>query len=61
MIALIGWLIALLMIEKKQNPNFWVLAASIIMLVIFLIPHSLLGSEADYKEINKQQIESTIE
>ena len=61
LIALIGWLIALLMIEKKQNPNFWVLAASIIMLVIFLIPHSLLGSEADYKEINKQQIESTIE
>lgn len=61
LIALIGWLIALLMIKKKQNPNFWVLAASIIMLVIFLIPHSLLGSEADYKEINKQQIESTIE
>ena len=61
LIALLGWLIALLMIKKKQNPNFWVLAASIIMLVIFLIPHSLLGSEADYKEINKQQIESTIE
>ncbi len=61
LIALIGWLIALFMIKKSKNSNLWVIAASILMLIIFLIPHSLLGSEADYKEINKQQIEKNIE
>lgn len=61
LLALIGWLIALFMIKKNYKPNLGVILASIIMLVIFLIPHSLLGSEADYQEINKQQTERSIE
>jgi len=50
-IALIGWLIALIAVIKKgRNGRWWVVFASLIMIVIFLIPHSMHGSEIKYDE-----------
>ena len=48
LIAFIGWIIALIAGRKGRPARGWVLAASILLLIIFLIPHSLLGSELDY-------------
>jgi hypothetical protein len=47
-IGLLGWVIALFVVLKGKPPRLWVLGAAILMLVIYLIPHSLLGSEIDY-------------
>jgi len=47
-VAMIFWLIALWRIKAKNKGRGWVIAASIVTLVIFLIPHSVLGSELDY-------------
>ena len=50
LIAFIGWAIALIAGRKGKPARGWVLAASILLLIIFLIPHSLLGSELDYAD-----------
>ena len=54
LIAMIVWAIALIAGRKGKPAKGWVLAASIVTLVIFLIPHSLLGSELDYSQIENQ-------
>ncbi|MFC2157935.1 hypothetical protein ACFLT9_08875 [Acidobacteriota bacterium] len=53
LIALIAWIIALIMGRKGKPARAWVLGASVILMAIYLIPHSLLGSELDYSQINK--------
>ena len=53
LIAVIAWLMAFFL---KKKSKWWVVVAAVVMLVIYLIPHSVLGSELDYstgKIINK--------
>ena len=52
LIGFIGWLIALIALYKFKNPKRWIAFASILMFIIFLIPHSVLGSELDYNELD---------
>ena len=54
LIGFIGWLLALIALYKFQNPKRWIVFASILMFIIFLIPHSLLGSELDYNELDSK-------
>lgn len=46
--AFIAWTVAAVAVYKSKNPRFWVLAAAILLLITFMIPHSLLGSELNY-------------
>jgi len=52
LIALVAWLVALF--AHHRNPkNRWIfVAAALVMLIIFLIPHSLHGSELDYSTLD---------
>ncbi len=52
LIAMIGWIIALIAGRKGKPARGWVLAAAILLLVVYCIPHSLLGSELDYSKLN---------
>ncbi len=54
LIAMIVWTIAVIAGRKGKQAKGWIIAASIVTLVIFLIPHSLLGSELDYSQIENQ-------
>jgi hypothetical protein len=54
LIGFICWLIALIALYKSKNPGRWIIFSSLIMFIIFLIPHSLLGSELDYNELDKK-------
>jgi hypothetical protein len=56
LIAFIGWVIALIAGRKGKPARGWVLAAAILLLIIFLIPHSLLGSELDYTDTTASQL-----
>ena len=49
LIAFTFWLIALFTNIKKKENKIWVIVASITTLVIFLIPHSLFGSQLNYQ------------
>jgi hypothetical protein len=52
LIAMIGWIIALIMGRKGKPARGWVLGASALLLAVYLIPHSLFGSELDYSKLN---------
>ncbi|MFN2313565.1 MAG: hypothetical protein ABR531_03860, partial [Bacteroidales bacterium] len=47
LIAVIAWVVAVVMNRKRPRPGYTI-AAAIILLLIYSIPHSLFGSELDY-------------
>lgn len=49
LIAMVGWLLACIMNITKLR-RLWILIGALVMLVIFIIPHSVLGSESDYTQ-----------
>ena len=51
LIAFLFWLIALVAGRKGKPARPFVIAASLVTLIVFLIPHSLLGSEFDYSRM----------
>lgn len=48
LIAFIFWIIAVLVNRKKEKPVYTIIA-SVVLLIIFSIPHSLFGSELDFE------------
>ena len=50
LIAFLFWLGAIWAGRGGRKANIWTLAASLVTLVIFLIPHSLMGSEIKYDQ-----------
>ncbi len=49
-IAIIGWLWAYYKIRKGAEPRKWALIGSVILILVYLIPHSVLGSELKYND-----------
>jgi len=50
-VAFIFWLFAFLMGRKGRSARGWVITAAVVTLAIYLIPHSMLGSELDYSKM----------
>lgn len=48
LIALVFWILAVYMNRKERKP-FYVIMASVILLLVYSIPHSLFGSELNYE------------
>ena len=57
LIAFIGWLVALYAVIKLKKPKVWIVVAFIVMILTYLVPHSVLGSELDYNKLDKQKQE----
>ncbi len=61
LIMLIGWLVPLFFVWKKgaleaHPARRWsIVAAAVVMLAAYMIPHSALGSELDYSKLDKQK------
>ena len=51
LVAFLFWVAALVAGRKGRAARPFVIAASLVTLVVFLIPHSLLGSELDYSRM----------
>ncbi len=51
LIAMVGWIWAWMMNRKGKNRSSWIIFSALLMLAIYLIPHSVLGSELDYKKL----------
>lgn len=49
-VAFLFWAYALVKVYKNKYHRGWVFAAAVITLIIFLIPHSMLGSEIDWTQ-----------
>lgn len=54
LVAFLAWVAAAIALERGHHPARWALGAAIVTLVIFLIPHSVLGSELDYEELDRK-------
>ncbi|MGM0612068.1 MAG: hypothetical protein ACQESM_01020 [Bacteroidota bacterium] len=57
LIAFIFWIIAFIVQFRNRNRRGWALVASIVLLIVYMIPHSVLGSEIDYREQEEQKTE----
>jgi len=51
LIAMAGWLVALFMMRKGKQARVWAVAAAILLMAVYSIPHSVLGSELDYSKL----------
>jgi hypothetical protein len=54
--ALLGWIIALIAGRRGKPARGWYLAAFVLTLIVFLIPHSVLGSELDYSQLDEAPV-----
>ncbi|MEI7489882.1 MAG: hypothetical protein WCK92_00645 [Bacteroidota bacterium] len=54
-VGLVFWIIALVVQYFKPGNRSWPVIAGIVFLVVFLIPHSALGSEIDYTKQDPAQ------
>lgn len=55
LIALLGWIAAAFAILRSKHPKAWALTAAVILLAVYLIPHSMFGSELDYNKLDTQK------
>lgn len=53
LVAFLAWGVAVVMLHRGKNAGRWALGAAIVTLIVFLIPHSVLGSELNYEEMDK--------
>jgi hypothetical protein len=53
LVAFIFWVIAFFKLRKNPENRLWPVIASIVMLLVYLIPHSVLGSEIDHTKVPK--------
>lgn len=54
LIAVLGWLLALWAVRKNpdnSSTRWLVVFAAVLMLAVYLIPHSMMGSELDYNSM----------
>lgn len=58
-VAFLFWIVALIGFRKQGRPRFLVIAAVLVTLAVYLIPHSAWGSEIDYTETETSQAVST--
>ena len=52
--AMLVWCVAFWKSRNGKDARYWVLAAVISTLAVYLIPHSVLGSELDYNKVLKK-------
>lgn len=50
-VAFVFWLMAFVAGRKGRRARGWVLTAALVTLAVYLIPHSVLGSELDYSKM----------
>lgn len=56
LLAFLAWLPPLFLTLKNKNPKKWIIFAAVFMVIVFLIPHSLFGSELDYNQVSQKGI-----
>ena len=56
LVSLIIWIIALFVLRKNRENRIWPIIAFLVMLAVFMIPHSVLGSEIDYTKAPATEI-----
>jgi hypothetical protein len=53
LVAFVFWAIAAFRAHKAGKGRTWVIVAAAVTLIVFIVPHSVLGSEIDYRQISE--------
>lgn len=53
LLMVLAWVIAIFKLRKDPTNKVWPVVAAVMVLVVYLIPHSLLGSEIDHTKTMK--------
>lgn len=53
LVAFVMWIVALWRIKKNPNQGWWAVIAAVVLIAVYLIPHSVLGSEIDFTKVPK--------
>jgi hypothetical protein len=56
LVAMIFWVVAIWRSKPPRSGRIWIIVAAIVTLAIYLIPHSVLGSELDFTRMEQQEI-----
>lgn len=57
-VALLFWLIAFFVLLRSKLNRTWPIIASVVLIIVYLIPHSVLGSEIDHtKNPNNTEVQ----
>lgn len=51
LVAFIFWAIAVWRLKKDPTNKWWPIIAAVVLIAVYLIPHSMLGSEIDYTKM----------
>lgn len=54
-VAFLFWLIAWAGLYRRRKNRIWPVVAMVVMLATYLIPHSMMGSELDFRELEEEQ------
>jgi len=54
------WVIAAIALKKSKSPKRWALVAAVLTIAVYLVPHSVLGSELDYSKMDKQPVTEVV-
>lgn len=49
LVTFLFWLFALIKLKKSETNRKWVYIAAAVLIIVFLIPHSMFGSELNYE------------
>ena len=49
---MIFWIVAVWRARNQAKGRIWIIIAAAALLLVYLIPHSVLGSELDYSEMS---------
>jgi hypothetical protein len=50
-VAFLFWIIAFIRLRRNRQAYGWAIAASVVLLLVYLIPHSVMGSEIDHTKL----------
>lgn len=56
-VAFLFWVLAYVMLRKNTKKFIYPLIASLVLMAVYMIPHSALGSEIDYTKIEEAPVE----
>ncbi len=51
LVAFIFWAIALVQIWRKPEKKWWAVLAAVVLFLVYMIPHSIMGSEIDHTAV----------
>ena len=54
-VAVLGWVVAAIALYRAKRPEIWAAIAAVVLLAVYMIPHSVLGSELNYNLAGQHQ------